>query len=313
MLVDTAIVGRLGTEQLGGLALAATVLSFVVAGCNFLTYGTTERVARRLGAGDDQAAARVGVQAMWLAGGAVDRARAGAGARCDVVRPSPRRGGRRARPRRHLPTHRFDRCAVHPHRPLRPGCAARRRRLPHPTGDPPRCQRPQRRPRDRVRVRPRLGRAGVGRLDGDRPGRGGGRVPRRHPPASRRSRFVATRAGCRCVRSPPPGVTCCCGCCRCSPCSADRRRSPRGSTRPRSPPTRSVSPCSPCSPCASTPSPCRPRPSSPTTSGSGEPGSGVFRRPAGAAAVAARCGGRLRAPARFRQLAAAAVHVRRRR
>ena len=50
VLVDTAIVGRLGTAQLGGLALAATVLSFVVAGCNFLTYGTTERVARRLGA-----------------------------------------------------------------------------------------------------------------------------------------------------------------------------------------------------------------------------------------------------------------------
>ena len=51
VLVDTAIVGRLGTAQLGGLALAATVLSLVVAGCNFLTYGTTERVARRLGAG----------------------------------------------------------------------------------------------------------------------------------------------------------------------------------------------------------------------------------------------------------------------
>ena len=51
VLVDTAIVGRLGTAQLGGLAIAATVLGLVVAGCNFLTYGTTERVARRLGAG----------------------------------------------------------------------------------------------------------------------------------------------------------------------------------------------------------------------------------------------------------------------
>jgi putative MATE family efflux protein len=68
VLADTAIVGRLGTSQLGGLALAATVLSFVVAGCNFLTYGTTERVARRLGAGDPQGAASAGVQAMWLAG-----------------------------------------------------------------------------------------------------------------------------------------------------------------------------------------------------------------------------------------------------
>lgn len=67
VLVDTAIVGRLGTPQLGGLALAATVLSFVVIGSNFLTYGATERVARRIGAGDPAAAADVGVQALWLA------------------------------------------------------------------------------------------------------------------------------------------------------------------------------------------------------------------------------------------------------
>ena len=66
VLVDTAIVGRLGTDQLAGLAIAATVLSFIVAGSNFLTYGTTERVARRLGGGDHAGAANVGVQAMWL-------------------------------------------------------------------------------------------------------------------------------------------------------------------------------------------------------------------------------------------------------
>jgi putative MATE family efflux protein len=66
VLVDTAIVGRLGTAQLGGLALAASVLALVTAGCNFLTYGTTERVARRRGAGDAGAAADVGVQAVWL-------------------------------------------------------------------------------------------------------------------------------------------------------------------------------------------------------------------------------------------------------
>ncbi len=65
-MVDTAIVGRLGTAQLGGLALSATVLSIVVAGCNFLTYGTTERVARRLGARRTGEAAEVGVQTMWL-------------------------------------------------------------------------------------------------------------------------------------------------------------------------------------------------------------------------------------------------------
>lgn len=67
VLVDTAIVGRIGTEELAGLAVAATVLSFVFAGANFLTYGTTERVARRLGAGDRADAANVGVQAIWLA------------------------------------------------------------------------------------------------------------------------------------------------------------------------------------------------------------------------------------------------------
>jgi putative MATE family efflux protein len=66
VLVDTAIVGRIGTDELAGLALAATVLSFVVAGSNFLTYGTTERVARRLGGGDRVGAAAVGVDALWL-------------------------------------------------------------------------------------------------------------------------------------------------------------------------------------------------------------------------------------------------------
>ncbi len=48
------------------LAIAATVLSFIFAGANFLTYGTTERVARMLGAGRRAEAANVGVQAMWL-------------------------------------------------------------------------------------------------------------------------------------------------------------------------------------------------------------------------------------------------------
>lgn len=66
VLVDTAIVGRLGTPQLAGLAIAAMVLSFVVAGSNFLTYGTTERIARKSGAGDATGAANIGVQAMWL-------------------------------------------------------------------------------------------------------------------------------------------------------------------------------------------------------------------------------------------------------
>jgi putative MATE family efflux protein len=42
------------------------VLALVVAGCNFLTYGTTERVARRIGAGAPAEAADVALQAVWL-------------------------------------------------------------------------------------------------------------------------------------------------------------------------------------------------------------------------------------------------------
>ncbi|WP_040492974.1 MATE family efflux transporter [Ilumatobacter nonamiensis] len=66
-LVDTAIVGRLGTEQLGGVAVAVAILTLVIGGSNFLAYGTTQRVANRLGAGNTPGAADVGVQAFWLA------------------------------------------------------------------------------------------------------------------------------------------------------------------------------------------------------------------------------------------------------
>jgi putative MATE family efflux protein len=67
LLADTAIVGHLGTPQLAALALAATVLSNLVALCIFLTYGTTARVTRLHGAGHDEAAAALGPQALWLA------------------------------------------------------------------------------------------------------------------------------------------------------------------------------------------------------------------------------------------------------
>lgn len=67
-LVDTAIVGRLGTEQLGGVAVAVAILTIVIGGSNFLAYGTTQRVANRLGAGNPSGAADVAVQAFWLAG-----------------------------------------------------------------------------------------------------------------------------------------------------------------------------------------------------------------------------------------------------
>ena len=66
LLADTAIVGHLGTVQLAALALAAAILSAVVILCNFLAYGTTARVARFAGAGDDRSAVALGTQALWL-------------------------------------------------------------------------------------------------------------------------------------------------------------------------------------------------------------------------------------------------------
>jgi putative MATE family efflux protein len=67
LLVDTAIVGHLGTPQLGALALAATVLSGVFSLCIFLTYGTTARVTRLHGAGEVGEAHALAAQALWLA------------------------------------------------------------------------------------------------------------------------------------------------------------------------------------------------------------------------------------------------------
>jgi putative MATE family efflux protein len=66
VLVDTAIVGHLGTTQLAALAIAATVLSTAFTIFNFLTYGTTAQVSRLHGAGRDRDAAALGSQALWL-------------------------------------------------------------------------------------------------------------------------------------------------------------------------------------------------------------------------------------------------------
>jgi putative MATE family efflux protein len=66
VLADTAIVGHLGTSALAGLALAASVLLLVTAGCNFLAYATTQRLAHHRGAGRHREAGTVGVQALWL-------------------------------------------------------------------------------------------------------------------------------------------------------------------------------------------------------------------------------------------------------
>ena len=66
LLVDTAIVGHLGRPQLAALGIAATLLGGVFAIFNFLQYGTTAQVARAGGAGESEAARRLGAQAVWL-------------------------------------------------------------------------------------------------------------------------------------------------------------------------------------------------------------------------------------------------------
>ena len=69
VLTDTAVVGRLGTAPLGGLALASTVLNTLVWVFNFLSYATTVRVAVRRGRGDREGGAADALQALWLAAG----------------------------------------------------------------------------------------------------------------------------------------------------------------------------------------------------------------------------------------------------
>ena len=67
ILVDTAIVGHLGTSPLAALAVAGTVLTAAFAIFNFLAYSTTGAVARQVGAGNRRAAAELGVDSIWLA------------------------------------------------------------------------------------------------------------------------------------------------------------------------------------------------------------------------------------------------------
>ncbi|AXG78861.1 MATE family efflux transporter [Streptomyces paludis] len=67
VLVDSAIVGHLGTPQLAGLAVAAALLTTAVSIFVFLAYATTAAVARRVGAGDPKAAIRQGMDGIWLA------------------------------------------------------------------------------------------------------------------------------------------------------------------------------------------------------------------------------------------------------
>ncbi|MBN9757230.1 MULTISPECIES: MATE family efflux transporter [unclassified Pseudonocardia] len=67
LLVDTAVVGRLGGLPLASLAVAAVLFAQVTTQLTFLSYGTTARAARFYGAGRRSAAVTEGVQATWLA------------------------------------------------------------------------------------------------------------------------------------------------------------------------------------------------------------------------------------------------------
>ncbi|MFF0446094.1 MATE family efflux transporter [Streptomyces sp. NPDC004609] len=67
VIVDSAIVGHLGTPQLAGLGVAAALLLTAVSVFVFLAYATTAAVARRVGAGDLSGAIRQGMDGIWLA------------------------------------------------------------------------------------------------------------------------------------------------------------------------------------------------------------------------------------------------------
>jgi MATE family multidrug resistance protein len=67
-LVDTAYVGRLGTQSLGALAVAAALFGVAFSVFNFLSYGTTPLVARELGRGNGAGAGRITVAAAVIGG-----------------------------------------------------------------------------------------------------------------------------------------------------------------------------------------------------------------------------------------------------
>lgn len=67
VLADTAVVGNIGTAELGGLGLATQVIGTVLSVSLFLAYGTTSAVSRLLGAGRQREAANQAVQGLWIA------------------------------------------------------------------------------------------------------------------------------------------------------------------------------------------------------------------------------------------------------
>ena len=69
LMVDAAVIGRLGVVPLAGLGAASSVLLTAAGVFVFLAYGTTSVVARQFGAGSRRGAIEVGVGGIWLAAG----------------------------------------------------------------------------------------------------------------------------------------------------------------------------------------------------------------------------------------------------
>jgi putative MATE family efflux protein len=67
LLVDTAVVGHLGTTQLAALGLAATFLASLFWLFNFLANATTTQIANAFGAAQHHRVGTIAAQAVWLA------------------------------------------------------------------------------------------------------------------------------------------------------------------------------------------------------------------------------------------------------
>ncbi|MDY5584274.1 MAG: MATE family efflux transporter, partial [Arcanobacterium sp.] len=67
VLVDSTMIGRIGTAELAGLSLASTILSTVIGLCIFLSYATTATTAHFVGAGKIDTALRSGIDGIWIA------------------------------------------------------------------------------------------------------------------------------------------------------------------------------------------------------------------------------------------------------
>lgn len=67
LLLDTALIGHLGAQELAGIGIGQAVLHTITGLLIFLAYATTPRVARLLGSGNRSAAIQAGLDGMWLA------------------------------------------------------------------------------------------------------------------------------------------------------------------------------------------------------------------------------------------------------